>query len=228
MDLKARGTRSTKLTLDRTPMPPTITALTTHPARKGKVRVEIDGIYAFELSRKAILAKHVSEGEVLTRERRRELETIAAREAAIGLLARRERSRAELTTALKRKRFPVPVIAEVLEELEKEGLQSDERFASAWVGTRRRISPRGRTALVYELKQKGIEEKEVARAMARYTPSDERDALRELIAARLPRLVSSGDDPPKIKRRLLGFLARRGFAYDDIRAVLTAHFPDWA
>lgn len=209
-------------------MPTTITALTTHPARKGKVRVEIDGTYAFELSRKATLTKHVTEGEILSPERRRELETIAAREAAIGLLARRERSRAELTTALKRKRFPVPVIAAVLDELEKDGLQSDERFASAWIGTRRRISPRGRAALVHELKQKGIEEKELGRAMGRYTPSDEREALRELIAARLPRLISSGDDPPKIKRRLLGFLARRGFAYDDIRAVLIEHFPDWA
>ena len=209
-------------------MPPTITALTSHPARKGKVRIEIDGKYAFELSRKATLARYVTQGEILTSARRRELEIIAAREAAIGLLARRERSRAELTTALKRKSFPVPVIAEVLVGLEEEGLQSDERFASAWVGTRRKISPRGRTALVHELKKKGIEERELDQAMTRYTPSDERDALRELIAARLPRLVSSGDDPPKIKRRLLGFLARRGFAYDDIRAVLSEHFPDWA
>jgi len=210
------------------PSPPIITALASHPARKGKVRVEIDGTYAFELSRKATLAKHVTQGEILTPQRRRELETIAAREAAIGLLARRERSRAELAEALKRKGFPPPVIAEVLVGLEQEGFQSDERFASAWVGTRRRLSPRGRTALVHELKQKGIEEKELDQAMTRYTPSDERDALRELIAARLPRLVSSGDDPPKIKRRLLGFLARRGFAYDDIRAVLIEHFPDWA
>jgi len=115
-----------------------------------------------------------------------------------------------------------------LDVLEKERLQSDSRFANAWINTRRRLSPRGRTALAYELKQKGIEESQIDTSLKSYTESDETEALRELIAARLPRLVASGDDPAKIKRRLLGFLSRRGFTYDDIRQVLTRHFPDWA
>lgn len=206
---------------------PTITALTTHPARPGRVRIEIDGTYAFELSRKIILTLDVTQGETLAPGRHRELETIAAREAAVGLLARRERSRAELATALKRKRFSPAAIAAALDQLKGEGLQSDERFAGAWVATRRRLSPRGRTALAYELKQKGIDKSEAARALARYTLTDERQALRELIAARLPRLTASGKDREKVKRRLLGFLARRGFSYEDIRIVLTEHFPDW-
>jgi len=210
-----------------TPSPPTITALSAHPARPGRVRVYLDGMYAFELSRKVIVAKNVTEGEILTSERRRELETIAAREAAIALLARRERSRAELTTALKRKRFPADLIEAALRKIESEGLQSDARFADAWVATRRRLSPRGRAALIYELKQKGIEETEIDRAVKQYKSTDERSAVRDLIAARLPRLIASGDDKEKIKRRLLGFLARRGFVYDDIRSVLVRDFPDW-
>jgi regulatory protein len=206
----------------------TITALTPHKARPGRVKVEIDGKYAFELSRKVIRNKSVYEGEELTVERRRDLESIAAREAAIGLLARRERSRAELRAALKRKGFELKSIEQVLDTLEKERLQSDSRFASAWISTRRRLSPRGRAALVYELKQKGIDESQIDSSLKAYTESEESEALRGLIEARLPRLIASGDDPKKIKRRLLGFLSRRGFTYDDIRQVLTRHFPDWA
>lgn len=208
-------------------MPPTITALTSHPARPGRVRVEIDDHFAFELSRKAILALSVTEGEVLTSERLTLLETAAAREAAISLLARRERSRAELFAALKRKRFGQDVINAVLDGLERERLQSDSRFAGAWVETRRRLSPRGRAALAYELKQKGIEESVIDPALKRYTPADERAALKDLIEARLARMDTAHGDRAKVKTRLLGFLSRRGFAYEDIRAVLAEHFPEW-
>ena len=206
----------------------TITALKSHPARPGRIRVEIDGQYAFELSRKVILAKGVTEGKALTPERRNELESIAAREAAIGLLARRERSRAELAVTLKRKQFPLDLVESVLAELEKEKLLSDERFAGAWVNTRRRLSPRGRAALTYELRQKGIRKKNIDQAISTYPHADELAALRDLIETRLARLTVSGVDPAKIKRRLLGFLARRGFTYEDVEQVLREHFPNWA
>jgi regulatory protein len=205
-----------------------ITALKTHPARPGRIRVEIDDQYAFELSRKVILAKGVTEGEVVTPERRHELQTIAVRESAVGLLARRERSRAELTVALKRKRFPLDLIEKVLLGLEKEKLLSDERFAGAWVNTRRRLSPRGRAAFTYELKQKGIRKKNIDLAIATYSRADELAALRDLIESRLARLTASEDQAAKVKRRLLGFLARRGFTYEDIEQVLREHFPNWA
>ncbi|GAB4324041.1 MAG: hypothetical protein Kow0074_16680 [Candidatus Zixiibacteriota bacterium] len=207
---------------------PTITALAPQKHRPGRIRVEIDFQYAFELSRKVVQNKCVCEGEELDPARRRELESIAAREAAIGLLARRERSRAELAGALKRKGFDESVINAVLDVLEKEKLQSDDRFASSWVSTRRRVAPRGRTALAYELKQRGIDDATINKTLREFSASDERDALRELIEARLRRLSHAKDDRPREKQRLLAFLARRGFAYEDIRSVLSAHFPDWA
>ncbi len=207
---------------------PTITTLKPQKGRPGRIRVEIDFKYAFELSRKVIRDKCVYEGEELDTARRRELESVAAREAAIGLLARRERSRAELAGALKRKGFDGTVIRTVLDALEKERLQSDDRFATSWVSTRRRVAPRGRTALAYELKQRGVTDTTIKKALDGFTGSDERTALRELIETRLRRLSQAKDDHPKEKQRLLAFLARRGFAYDDIRQVLSEHFPDWA
>lgn len=208
-------------------LPMKLTKLDTHPARPGKVRLFIDEVYAFELSRKSVLALKVAEGEVLTSERHRLLESTAAREAAIGLLARRERSRAELRSALRRKKFDVAVIDTVLGQIEADGLQSDSRFASAWVETRRRLSPRGKAALAYELRQKGIPDARAAEALRRYSGQDEQAALRELIASRLARWDGAKEDRPKLKQRLLGFLSRRGFAYEDIRAVLARDFPDW-
>lgn len=204
-----------------------LTRLDSHPARPGKLRVYLDDKYAFELSRKSILALKVSEGEVLDTERLRQLQVTAVREAAIGLLARRERSRSELRLALKRKLFDEGIIDSVLDAIQKEGLQSDSRFASAWVETRRRLSPRGKAALAYELKQKGIGDGQAAETLSRYKDQHERDALHDLIESRLSRWSNSSEDKQKLKQRLLGFLTRRGFAYEGIRAVLARDFPDW-
>lgn len=206
----------------------TLTKLDSHPARPGKQRVYIDDKYAFELSRKSILAMKIVEGEELGPERLRQLQGAAVREAAIGLLARRERSRSELRLALKRKSFDIGIIELVLDGIEKEGLQSDARFASSWVETRRRLSPRGKAALAFELRQKGIDDGQAAQALARYKDEHERDALRDLIESRLSRWSNSPDDRQKVKQRLLGFLTRRGFAYEDIRAVLASDFPQWS
>jgi regulatory protein len=204
-----------------------LTKLDSHPARPGKLRVYLDDKYAFELSRKSILALKVNEGEELDPKRLRQLQITAVREAAIGLLARRERSRSELRLALKRKSFDLSLIESVLDGIEAEGLQSDSRFASAWVETRRRLSPRGKAALAFELKQKGIGDGQAAEALSRYKHEHERDALHDLIESRLSRWASSSDDKQKVKQRLLGFLTRRGFAYEDIRAVLSRDFPQW-
>ena len=205
-----------------------LTKLDSHPARPGKLRVYIDEKYAFELSRKSVLALKIAEGEELTLERRKQLEAAAAHEAAIGLLARRERSRSELRTALKRKSFEHGIIESVLDGIEKEGLQSDARFASAWVGTRRKLSPRGKAALAFELRQKGINDEGAAQALSGYKSDDERAALHDLIESRLARWTGAKDDKAKVKQRLLGFLSRRGFAYEDIRAVLARDFPQWS
>lgn len=204
-----------------------LTKLDSHPARPGKLRVYLDDKYAFELSRKSILSLKVNEGEDLAPERLRQLQVAAVREAAIGLLARRERSRSELRLALKRKSFDASIIESVLDGIEKEGLQSDARFASAWVETRRRLSPRGRAALSFELRQKGISDAKAVEALKRYSEEDEQAALRDLIESRLSRWTDSNDDKHKIKHRLLGFLTRRGFAYEDIRAALARDFPQW-
>jgi hypothetical protein len=58
------------------------------------------------------------------------------RRAAMNLLARREYGRAELSGRLAGKGMPESLVAEVLDELTAEGLQSDVRFAEAFVQAR--------------------------------------------------------------------------------------------
>ena len=204
--------------------PRIITGLVSHRFRAGRLQIRIDDRYAFELSRKQVTALDLFVGEELPPERYAAIEQRAAEEAAIGLLARRERSEAELRVSLARKKFSAGVVSSVLQTLTVRGLQSDARFATSWVQTRQRLSPRGRTALVHELEQKGIQHEQISSSLRTLSSDDEREAIRALIAARWRRRAQ--DDLRKSKQQLLAFLARRGFSYEDIRAVLREHFPE--
>jgi len=73
------------------------------------------------------------------------------------LLARREHSRLELYQKLKKKQFESNIINVELDKLSNEGLQSDERFAEAFL--RSRIEKgKGPNIILSELLQRGIDE----------------------------------------------------------------------
>ena len=134
-----------------------------------------------------------------------ERDPLAARRAAMDLLARREHSRQELLRKLGR-RFAPQVLAGALEQLAHDGLQSDERFAQSYVYQR---SERGYgpLRLVRELRERGIDGALADRAVS----AAERDW------SRLARGVAEkkfGAEPPTDRKdlaRRLRFLHYRGF-----------------
>ncbi len=80
------------------------------------------------------------------------------------LLARREHSRKELRDKLRRKGYENEVVTPVIEQLEKDGLLSDARFAEAYLAfrSRRGFGPR---RLYQELEQRGIDSHIVTKAL---------------------------------------------------------------
>jgi Uncharacterized protein conserved in bacteria len=75
---------------------------------------------------------------------------------AISYLAVREHSRAELEKKLADKGGEKSEITAVLDRLEKEGFQSDERFAESFLRSRLRRGIEGKSILIMRLKAKGI------------------------------------------------------------------------
>ena len=80
----------------------------------------------------------------------------ACRRRAMDLLARREHSRLELEHKLVARSFEAPLVSEVLDELEDDGLLSSDRFAQSFVESRyaRGHGPR---RIERELADRGIE-----------------------------------------------------------------------
>ncbi len=104
----------------------------------------------------------------------------------------------------------------------------DAVFAGMLARDRVRLRPQGSRRLANELRQKGVDE-ETARTAIRETMEGEQTDERELARRAAAKWKSrAGEEPERARRRLHGFLARRGFDGDVIREVMDETLPDEA
>lgn len=213
-----------------------ITAIEPQSRNLDRVNVFVDGEFRCGVAVEIVLAAGLRVGETVSAAALAEIERLdvawKAREAALNLLSYRARSAAELRTRLRRKEFPDDVVDQTVADLVERGFVDDADFAGAFVRDRVRARPRGSRRLIQELRAKGVAE-ETAREAIEETFQEAgvseldlaRDAARGW-ARRSPGPVPDPDgtiDPEAVqarKRRLYGFLARRGFPGDVIRTVM--------
>lgn len=198
------------------------------PLAGERVRVELDDGSRLEAPVEAVLGEGLSVGDPLDDALRARLTEAdlgwRARQAALTLLAVRARSRRELAQRLRRKEFPREIIEACLDDLARLGLLDDAAFARAVIRDRVRLSPRGPGPLLQELRKRGVDDPVADAALERvFTDEDvsvrtlAQDAalgwLRrqsEAVAQALAQ-ESFTDEREKARRRLHGYLARRGF-----------------
>ena len=134
------------------------------------------------------------------------------RKKAIDFLARREHSRLELYQKLKQRQFEPDVINSELSKLLDEGLQSDERFAEAFL--RSRIDKgKGPNIILSELSQRGIDELIASNVISNITDEEWNDLAYEAMNKKL-RNEAELDYDKQLK--LMKFLSNRGFTRSQI------------
>jgi regulatory protein len=135
------------------------------------------------------------------------------RDRALGLLARREHSRAELA-----RKLAVHVLAEddleaLLEDLAKRKQLSDERYAESRAHALSRKF--GAARIAQELRTKGVD-KGLAEGAAAVARSTETERARTVWLRKFRKAPESREERAKQMR----FLQSRGFSFDAIRAVI--------
>lgn len=194
-----------------------ISALTAQKRNPQRINVYLDGEFAFGLSR--LTAAWLQVGQELSDEKIASLQADDACEVvyqqALRLLEYRPRSAVEIRRHLGKKGIAEPLISDTLERLQHSGLVNDDRLAKAWVENRSAFRPRGRRALVAEMRQHGLPDQAIEDALQNL----DEDPL-ALEAARKHARRLSSLEWPDFQRRLSGFLARRGFSYDTARPVV--------
>jgi len=138
------------------------------------------------------------------------------RSRALGLLARREHSRAELQRKLAPHTEDPQELIDLLDDLAQRGWLSDARFAEALVHDKQ--AKFGTSRLAYELRERGVEESVIRDQLAELKDS-------ELERARQVWQSKFGVFPEDAKARAkqMRFLQSRGFGLEVISKVLRGY-----
>jgi regulatory protein len=140
-----------------------------------------------------------------------------ARDLCLRMLTDRARTRQELADALTAEGVPESVIRGVLDRLEELGLLDDSAYADAFVRSRIR-SGQARRVIERDLRTRGVSEQVAAEALEQVDGDHERAAALRLATVRAGRIV--GLPEPVRRRRLYGFLARRGYPSELVASVV--------
>ncbi len=200
-----------------------ITRVETQKNNPERLNVYLEGEFGFGIARK--IAPWLKVGREITPQKIKDLQQKddleKAYQRALNYLSYRIRSEEEIRRNLKKHQVDPEMIEGVLDRLRDQSLVNDQEFAHQWIENRIAFHPRGKKALASELYQKGIKRPIIEESL--------QDLNEEMLAKRvaqkyLPRLDLRNQK--EFKRKLYGYLARRGFHYSLCQQVVDQYWAE--
>ena len=148
-------------------------------------------------------------------------------ERALDMLEARARAADELRRLLLKKGEPPDEVDAAIERLHVAGLLDDANFARQLTRSKALGAGLSRRRIQQELTKRGVA-REIADGAIEEVFDEEgvdEDASIERVARKKLRMLAKVDDATR-KRRLYGFLARRGYDHEDIQRVLRGVLVD--
>lgn len=194
-----------------------ITSIKQQAKRADRYSVFVDGKYSFSLSENALLESKLASGQELSHEQVKEFKKLSADDKlynqTLRYVALRPRSKWEIEQYLWRKQASPALTEQILNKLSIIGLIDDAKLAQALANDRRLLRPTSRRKLSLELRKKHIAD-EIIQKVTGGGADEEQSALTAIIE-RKRRQTKYQDD-----LKLMQYLARQGFNYDDIKTAL--------
>lgn len=207
-----------------------ITAISLQARNKDRVNVSVDGKYRFSLDVLQVGDLGLKVGQEYTDEQLAEFEQASAYgklyAQALEYCLSRPHSELEVVQYLRRKTQPTrakdgelrpgmsqEIADQVLVRLKERRYIDDTEFTRYWVENRRQIKGASRRRLTQELRHKGVAPAVIDEALAGSERCDE-DELQKVIAKKRSRYPD--------EQKLIAYLARQGFQFDDIKRALSA------
>jgi regulatory protein len=190
--------------------------------RNPKVRrsgIYLDGKFAFSLDNEVVARELLKVGGELSAKEadllmRSDLSQRCLN-AALRLLSYRPRSEAETRERLQRRGYNADEIERAVARLKRLDLLNDTAFAEFWKENRTSFRPGSQRMLKLELRRKGVE-----REVADKAVEDVDDAENAYRAALDKARTIPVSDYQVFRRRLGGYLQRRGFSYGVINNIV--------
>lgn len=194
-----------------------ITKIVQQVKRADRYSIFVDEKYSFSLSESALLESKLHSGQELSKEQVGEYKKLSADDKlynqTLRYVAMRPRTRWEIETYLDRKKASPALADQILNKLSIIELINDEKFARAFIADRKLLRPSSRRKLIMELRKKHVDNDVIESALAEDTP-DEQATLRDVIARKRKQAKYQDD------LKLMQYLARQGFNYNDIKSAL--------
>lgn len=198
-----------------------ITALRPRGPRGATFTVELSNGEILRLQAETVARRGLNVGDVVDSAAilawQREDSFRRAVEAGLNYVSFRPRSNKEVTDHLHKKSFDSAACDHALHRLAELGYVDDAAFARFWVESRDSFRPRGRRALAWELRRKGVDDAIIEDTLDRFAGNE---SCLARAAARKRAATLATDDALKFRRSLGSFLARRGFGYEVIGQVV--------
>jgi len=202
-----------------------ITALHADPRQPGYLVVDVDRARYVSLPLEVVHQLELAEGvEVegeLAERLKRAADVESAYQVAARLLAMRPRSVYEVLARLRERGHNPSAAAAAVGRLETAGVLDDAAYARHFARVR---APRGHgpARLLHDLLAKGVDRRLAERAIAEVLDADGVDAPAQARALAEKRMAQLGGVAPRQRRRrLLAYLARRGFRGREVQDMVS-------
>lgn len=210
----------------------TITGLRENPRKPGRYAVLVDGKSVAIVNAAYLHDAGLAVGKVIDEAAGDRL-LLAARkleafDRAAAALGRRARSAHELERWLLQRGFDRGDVTDAVQRLTEIGAIDDSQFARAFARSRALGKGMSKRRLAQELSRRGVDSKMANAAIADVLEEESVDERALLEAAARKKLaVLRGQEPDAVRKRLYGYLARRGYDSADIATVLRSIMADY-
>lgn len=209
---------------------PSVTALSPAKRRSGWIEIQLDGASRILLPDQDISRLGLTVGctieEADFNSVQRAAELAEAMHLGLRYLSVRPRSCREIELRLLREQLAQETIERTVDRLTTLGYLDDRNFAAAFVRDRIRLRPCGVRRMKSDLLSRGVSprdaEEGIESAMTEQDV-DERELLQRVASARASKLDDL--DLGVARRRLFGYLSRRGFPSTSIQKWIDTRWP---
>jgi len=188
------------------------------PWKKNKFKIYIDGQFALFLTKEELSRYCLQEEQTINKELRDELEQLVSKRAimrAMQLLEIMNRTEAEMRIKLKKSFYPDIAIEAAVAYVKSYRYINDGDYAKNYI--QGRLGSKSKREIYEKLVIKGIAKSVIEEAMEEFDQESEQEAIRSILKKRHFHAESATVEE---RRKLYGYLARKGFHYEDIRQVL--------
>ncbi|MCX5680715.1 MAG: regulatory protein RecX, partial [Candidatus Omnitrophica bacterium] len=145
-------------------------------------------------------------------------EFLDAKQYCFRLLRVRQRSKAELATRLKQKKYSIGTTKRILQYLAKISLVDDAKFTREWI-EQRLNNNYGKNRIILELKIKGVPDALIDDQLRSALDNYDESEVANRQAQKYIKLYRNLE-PSVIQRRLYGHLIRKGFSEGTVQNIV--------